>query len=184
MYHEFLKIICILFVVIIYIIYLYNKIKSKNKCTDNIELIIKPSNEQKKINFSLGILCVICIILIILFSIDFDMDIDTYTKIRILNLKQSKPVLILILGFLLWYLTNSIQSTIFYGHSIRHKGDFIKWSDIHKVKRINDTKLKIYYKDKANAYVYILHASEQETIINQIITLKMNEATENVQIDL
>ena len=106
MYHELLKIVFISFVYIIYIVYLYNKAKNKNKSTDILELIIKPSEEQKKVIFSLGIINIILIILFILFSIDFNMDIDTYTKIRILTLKQSRPILIMASSFLLWYLIN------------------------------------------------------------------------------
>lgn len=181
MYHEFLKIISILLVIVIYIIYLYNRVKKKNKCMDTPELIIKSSDEQKKINFSLGTICVICIILIIAFSIDIDFDTDIYTKIKILNLKQSTPVLSIAIGWLLWYFMNSIQSTIFYQHYIVYQGNFINWSDIYKVKRINDTKLKIYYKDKTNAYISILHSSEQKTIIDQIIVLKMSKETKSTQ---
>ncbi len=172
MYHELLKIVFISFVYIIYIVYLYNKAKNKNKSTDILELIIKPSEEQKKVIFSLGIINIILIILFILFSIDFNMDIDTYTKIRILTLKQSRPILIMASSFLLWYLINSLQPTVFYQNSIQYQGNCIKWTDIYKVKRLNDTKLKIYYKGKTNAYICILHSSEQKKIIDQIIMSK------------
>lgn len=172
MYHEFFKIALISLIYIIYIVYLYNKAKNKNKSTDILELIIKPSEEKKKKNFSLGIMCIILIILFILFSIDFNMDIDAYTKIRILTLKQSRPILIIASGFLLWYFINSLQPTVFYQNSIQHQGNNIKWSDIYKVKRLNDTKLKIYYKGKSNAFISIFHSSEQKKIIDQIVMSK------------
>lgn len=178
MYLELSKIFSILLVITIYIIYLYNRIKNRNKCKDTLELIIKPSVEQKKINFSFGIICILCIILVIIFSLNWNLDnIDIQTKIKILNLKQSTPILSIVIGFLLWYFINSIQPTIFYQHSIRYQDKFIKWSNIYKVKRINDTKLKIFYKDTSNAYIYILHSSEQKSIIDQVVMLKMNKET-------
>lgn len=105
------------------------------------------------------------------------MDIDTYTKIRILTLKQSRPILIIASCFLLWYFINALQPTVFYQNSIQYQGNRIKWTDIYKVKRLSDTKLKIYYKDKTNAFISILHSSEQKKIIDQIVMSKMsNEA--------
>lgn len=172
MYHEFFKIALISLVYILYIVYLYYKAKNKNKSTDILELIIKPSEEQKKVIFSLGIINIILIILFILFSIDFNMDIDTYTKIRILTLKQSRPILIIASCFLLWYFINALQPTVFYQNSIQYQGNRIKWTDIYKVKRLSDTKLKIYYKDKTNAFISILHSSEQKKIIDQIVMSK------------
>ena len=90
------------------------------------------------------------------------MDIDTYTKIRILTLKQSRPILIMANSFLLWYLINSLQPTVFYQNSIQYQRNRIKWTDIYKVKRLNDTKLKICYKGKTSAYICILRSSEQK----------------------
>lgn len=122
--------------------------------------------------FSLGIINIILIILFILFNINFNMDIDTYTKIRILTLKQSRPILIMANSFLLWYLINSLQPTVFYQNSIQYQRNRIKWTDIYKVKRLNDTKLKICYKGKTSAYICILRSSEQKKIIDQIVMSK------------
>ena len=85
---KLIKVISILLIIVVYSIYLYNRVKNRNKCTDTPELVIKPSDEQKRINISLGIVCAVCIILLILFSIDFDINMDAYTKIKILSLKQ------------------------------------------------------------------------------------------------
>lgn len=184
MYHELQKVIFILLIIAVYSIYLYNRVKNRNKCADVPELVIKPSDEQKRINFSLGIVCAVCIILLILFNIDFDMNLDIYTQIRILNLKQSKYVLIVVVGFLLWYFMNSIQPVIFYPHGIQYREDFIKWSAVYRVKRVNDTKLKICYKDNANAYIHILYSSEQKNMIDQIVRFRVSEEVKNAEIDL
>lgn len=181
---KLIKVISILLIIVVYSIYLYNRVKNRNKCTDTPELVIKPSDEQKRINISLGIVCAVCIILLILFSIDFDINMDAYTKIKILSLKQTKPVLTVVIGFLLWYFMNSVQATIFYQHSIQFRGDFIKWSSIYRVKRVNDTKLKICYKDNVNAYINLLHSSQQKDIIDNIVMLKVSEEVKNVEIDL
>lgn len=173
MRNEFFKSILILICIIIYILYLYIKTSSKKKSMGTPKIIVKPSHEQKKFSFLLGFLCVISIILILSLSIDFD--VDVYTKIKIINLKLHMPLFYTITFFLTWYFTKTLQPTIFYENCILYRGNCINWTDIYKTKRRSNTRLTVYYTDKINSRIDILHLETQRTMIDEIIVSKVKE---------
>lgn len=181
MQNMFFKSIIILIFIIIYILYLQIRKSHKQKNIDVSKFTVQPSYEHKRQLFLLGLLCLISIVFVVFLNIDFH--VDVYTKIKIMNLRLHMPLFYTINALLFWYFIKKIQPTIFYEEYILYQGNCIYWKNIYKVKRLSNTQLTIYYKNGINSRITLLHSSEQEMLLDQIIVTEANKIS-NIIIDL